>query len=89
MDRGRLQWHCRRGMRELDVLLEAFLRQDYAGLAAQDQARFEQLLAASDPDLHAWLTGRRAHPDGKVQALVERIAAAYSGSRRPYREFDV
>jgi antitoxin CptB len=56
----RLRWRCRRGMRELDVLLTGFLERRFAALDSDQQASFVRLLECQDPDLLDWLTGRRS-----------------------------
>ncbi|MCC7411231.1 MAG: succinate dehydrogenase assembly factor 2 [Gammaproteobacteria bacterium] len=73
-DLGRLRWRCRRGMQELDLLLGGFLTHDYAGLGADDRARFATLLDTPDPELNDLIVGRSVHPDAAVQALLTRIA---------------
>lgn len=50
-----LRWQCRRGMLELDYLLEGFLEQYYEGLSAAQQQRFIELLRYTDPELQRWL----------------------------------
>jgi antitoxin CptB len=44
----RLRWLCRRGMKELDVLLDRFVDRHEAGLANGAWPGFEQLLAFED-----------------------------------------
>ena len=39
-----LRWRCRRGMRELDVLLERYLRERYPSAPAAEQQAFAALL---------------------------------------------
>jgi antitoxin CptB len=58
----RLRWLCRRGMKELDVLLEAFLERQPAALARGDWPRLESLLDSEDDLLWDWLQGREAPP---------------------------
>ena len=62
---ARLRWRCRRGTREMDLLLLRFLEQDYSRLDAREQSLFGSLLDESDPDLYAWITGQPepAKPD--------------------------
>ena len=74
----KLRWQCRRGMRELDVLLERYLRDSYSDDAAADQQRFRDLLAAQDPDLQRWLLGGIDHPDPDFGPLVARIRSIYT-----------
>ncbi len=69
---GRLRWQCRRGMLELDFLLNNFIDQHWLGLDKQLKAEFEQLLCCSDQDLQKWLCeGREA--DNEVVNIVSRM----------------
>lgn len=70
---GRLYWSCRRGMLELDLILIPFLQQRYAGLTSQQQQQFEQLLACTDMELYAWLTGRGEPEQVEFQAITKLI----------------
>lgn len=72
-ERARLRWRCRRGMRELDILLIRFFETSFDGLAAEEKRRFEALLNLPDPDLHAYLLGGHAGEDAKLESLLERI----------------
>lgn len=76
-DEDRLRWRCRRGMRELDVLLTRYLEHDYHRASKTRQASFRRLLEAADPDLFAWLMGRSRAPDEELQSLVEQIRASH------------
>lgn len=53
----RLQWSCRRGMLELDLMLGQFLYNGYAKLSADEQHVFEELLDCMDQDLYSWILG--------------------------------
>ena len=53
--RARLQWRCRRGMLELDLLLQGFLERGYDQLKPAQQQQFEALLALPDPQLLDYL----------------------------------
>jgi antitoxin CptB len=72
---AKLKWRCRRGMRELDALLLAFVDANAAGLTQAELACFEEILALPDPHLHAYLLGRSAPPDAATADLLERIRA--------------
>ena len=60
-------------MRELDLLLQGFLRQRRDGLDAVSQARFETLLNYPDAVLLEWLLGRQIPSDREVAELVRDI----------------
>lgn len=63
----RLLWRCRRGMRELDKLMEGWYLQHYAQAGDDDQAAFRDLLEEPDPDILAWLTRRQPIPPRYVE----------------------
>lgn len=71
----RLQWECRRGMLELDVLLKPFLDEAYPQLDGEDQARFRKLLKCEDPDLFSWFMAYSTPDDADHQRMVRMILA--------------
>ena len=70
---ARLRWQCRRGMLELDYVLERYLENHFAAAEAAEQDRFTRLLTAQDPELQLWLLNGVVHPDPAMQALIDRI----------------
>ncbi|HQU16543.1 MAG: hypothetical protein B7Z66_06635 [Chromatiales bacterium 21-64-14] len=76
---ARLRWSCRRGMRELDLLLLGFLEHGYQAQPAPMQGAFQRLLRYPDPVLLEWLLGRgepREPELAHVIAEIRRTAAA-------------
>lgn len=68
----RLRWQCRRGLLELDWLLERFLDRDYPTLSAAERQAFEQLLSYPDPQLQWWLLeGGRAEAPETLRGVIE------------------
>ena len=72
-EHNRLAWQCRRGMRELDVLLNRFLVQRYSKLDQLEQKTFTQLLDYPDDVLLELLMGRMAPADKDVAHIVQKI----------------
>jgi antitoxin CptB len=70
---ARLRWRCRRGMRELDVLLERYLERRYPLAPAAEQRAFETLLELQDPQLFAYVTGREQPADPELADVVARL----------------
>ena len=68
-----IRWKCRRGMLELDVLLERFVSRRYAGLSEAQRHDFLALLAAEDDLLWDWMTGRATPAEKGIAELVEQI----------------
>ena len=71
--RNRLAWQCRRGMRELDVLLNSFLKHRYVRLDARERDSFARLLEYPDAVLLEWLMGRMIPADKDVADIVQEI----------------
>ncbi|HCO43330.1 MAG TPA: succinate dehydrogenase assembly factor 2 [Gammaproteobacteria bacterium] len=71
-----LRWRCRRGKKELDVLLARFLERHLAGLDAAQRAAFERLLALEDEDLLDRVLGRVGPDDPATAAVLDRLNGA-------------
>jgi antitoxin CptB len=78
-DRGRLLWRCRRGMKELDVLLERYARWLGSAARPQEQGAFARLLELPDPLLAAYLLGPAVPRDPELARLVRQIIAGAQG----------
>lgn len=70
---NRLFWHSRRGMLELDVLLVPFTREVYSLLSADDQQRYQKLLACEDTDLFHWFMQKSVPEDPDLARMVRMI----------------
>jgi len=73
-DLSRLRWRCRRGMRELDQLLERWLTQRWEVASEAERGVFLRLLACEDDRLWVWLMGHEVPEDAELAALVHTIA---------------
>jgi antitoxin CptB len=69
----RLLWRCRRGMKELDVMLERFAPEALAHASAQELGVLEELLALPDPLLAGYLLGENTPPEPRLARLAGRI----------------
>jgi antitoxin CptB len=78
---GKLRWRCRRGMRELDVLLTRYVDEEYRTAAPEQQDAFRRLLEMQDPVMHAYFLGRETPPDAVLASLIARIAAGAQNGR--------
>lgn len=70
---NRVIWHSRRGMLELDIVLEPFVKQHYPSLGEREQADYRRLLECEDQQLFDWLLGKRAVDDQALVAIVDTI----------------
>src|SRR3546814_2613455 len=67
----RLRWRCRRGMKELDQLLNRWLDQQWAASSEAQRGVFLQLLDCEDDRLWRWFLGHENAPDAALDALVQ------------------
>ncbi|HET7569369.1 MAG TPA: succinate dehydrogenase assembly factor 2 [Gammaproteobacteria bacterium] len=72
-DKGRLRWHCRRGMKELDVLLEGYLANRYDAAPQRERDVFAELLMLPDPQLLDYVTGREEPGDAATIDVVAQL----------------
>ncbi len=70
---NRLRWLCRRGMKELDVLLESFLERHHDKLASGGWPELETLLANEDNMLWDWLQGKDSGQSVNFRTLIDAI----------------
>ena len=78
---NRMRWAARRGMLELDLLLEPFVNEHYAGLSESDRVTFERLMTCQDQDLFAYLMQRVQPEDAALARMVEQIRLATGAPR--------
>ena len=76
--RARLYWQCRRGMLELDLVLQSFLDRDYDKATRDEQRAFEALLNYPDPMLLEYVMGRMTPTDPLLAHVVARLRIAPS-----------
>lgn len=68
-----LEWRCRRGMKELDLLLVRYLKQRHADASAQERDAFEQFLELPDPQIARYLVAGDVPDDPRHAALCRHI----------------
>lgn len=73
LKKGYLQWRCRRGTKELDVVLNRFLDSSYDQLTDTELVDFDELLNAQDTHLWYWLSGKEKPEDLKTQEVVAKV----------------
>jgi len=67
----RARWRCRRGLLELDIVLQRFMDQYYTQLDESGLEQFERLLALPDNDLWDLITARQVTTDDNLQKVLE------------------
>lgn len=79
INRFKLEWECRRGMRELDKMIMPFYKNHFDDLNESQQQAFVQMLSYSDPELFRWVMLQEKAP---TQAITDLIALIRSKIER-------
>lgn len=69
------RWQCRRGMLELDLLLNNFVDKKVESLTTQQKASFTLLLSYPDQTLLDLLLGNAVSSDPSISVIVQQIQA--------------
>ena len=70
----RLAWRCKRGLLELDIVLQRFVAQYYAGLSVAEISAFDAMLALPDNDFWALVSSENAQPINlETLAVINKI----------------
>ncbi len=72
MEYNRLVWASRRGMLELDLILQPFIENVYRNLDDIDQQFFDLLLEEQDQDLFNWFL-KKQDPDNENLLRIVKI----------------
>ena len=78
----RLRWHCRRGMLELDLVLNAFAQRYLAKLDANQLDTFRRILERPDPELLDFIMAHSDPEDTAERELVDLMRAVSTAPRR-------
>jgi antitoxin CptB len=72
----RLEWRCRRGMKELDLMLLRYLRERHETAASAERAAFAEFLELPDPDLARYLIAGDVPNDPRHAAVCRAVRRA-------------
>lgn len=72
----KIRWQCRRGLLELDLILERFNRRYLDGLEPGQLQCLQELLTFSDHDLLDLVMGRAASPTPRYHYVLQLLRTA-------------
>lgn len=75
--KAKLIWQCRRGMLELDLILNRFLKENLENLNPEQLSAFEHLLTHQDPEINLWLMGYEVPQEQEIVDIVTFIRLQY------------
>ncbi|WP_018651560.1 succinate dehydrogenase assembly factor 2 [Actinobacillus capsulatus] len=73
LNRFRIEWECRRGMRELDKMIMPFYKAHFDALSEAQQQTFVAMLKYTDPELFRWFMHQAPAPTQEMTDLIELI----------------
>lgn len=73
IEKGRLRWRCRRGMLELDLLLQPFVENAYDNLSEEEKQQFHALLDFQDQELLECLMLQKQPEDGRLNGIINKV----------------
>jgi antitoxin CptB len=69
----KLEWRCRRGMKELDLLLLRYLKGRHARATSDERAAFAEFLELPDPQIARYLVAGDVPDDPRQAALCRAV----------------
>ncbi|MEK6708724.1 MAG: succinate dehydrogenase assembly factor 2 [Pseudomonadota bacterium] len=72
----RARWRCRRGLLELDIVLQRFMDKHYTQLSETELQQLVTLLDLSDNDLWDMITTRKELEDVSLRPVLRLLQAA-------------
>jgi antitoxin CptB len=75
LDPRKLEWRCRRGMKELDILLTRYLRRHFEQASAAERAAFAEFLELPDPEIAGYLLAGHEPADSRYAHLCRDLLA--------------
>ena len=73
MSLNKLRWKSRKGIRELDILLQNYLETHYSSLDSLDKKLFEEVLEIDTYDLLNAISGKSSYND-KYESIITQLS---------------
>ena len=73
MSLNKLRWKSRKGIRELDILLQNYLDTHYSNLDSLDKKLFEEILEIDTYDLLNAISGKSSYND-KYETIITQLS---------------
>jgi len=80
----RLKWLCRRGVKELDIIMSHYLEYSFLDAPASEQKAFRELLQIEDPILFQLVVGKHKSQDREQDKLLTLLRTAILDRNKKY-----
>ena len=75
-EKSRLLWRCRRGIKEMDIILQDFIKDSYDELNNENKSAFSKLLEEQDLDILNWILGKDKPEDAALIEIIKKIRSS-------------
>jgi len=65
-------------MREMDILFENFVQNDYDSLSQESKILFDKFLNEADVDIYSWITGNSTPETNDYTFFIKRLQNTHS-----------
>ena len=72
-EKSQLLWRCRRGIKEMDIILQDFINNTYDKLNDENKKAFSKLLDEQDLDILNWIIGKDKPTDNQLITIISII----------------
>ena len=74
--KSRILWRCRRGIKEMDIVLQDFIKDSYDKLNNENKSAFSKLLEEQDLDILNWVLGKDKPEDKTLIEIIKKIRSS-------------
>ncbi len=74
--KSRILWRCRRGIKEMDIVLQDFIKNSYDELNNENKSAFSKLLEEQDLDILNWVLGKEKPEDKTLIEIIKKIRSS-------------
>ncbi len=72
-EQRRLAWRCRRGMLELDIILQRFVKAQFDSLTLAEMQAFDELLELPDNEFWSLIQTNELHKNIALNNVIEKL----------------
>lgn len=73
LEQRQVIYRARRGLKELDIYFDPYVKQHYVHADLDEQAVFKDLIAEEDPDLLDWFMEAAEPPSINYKMLIQKL----------------
>ena len=73
LEERKVIYRARRGLKEIDVYFDPYVKQYYLAASAQEKALFKELVDQEDPDLLDWFMEVSEPPRPELKTFINKL----------------